>query len=358
MKHFIGCDAHKRYSVFVVIDEHCRKVSEKRVSHDREEFRAYLQELPAGAAVALEAGNCWYWMVDELEASGHPAHLAQALEAKKRMGRPNKTDHLDAEGLAILLRNGSLPEVWIPPLWVRDERHLLRTRMVVRDQRTALKCRVHGVLAQYGLSTEGISDLFGERGHRFVELCQAHLPEQTGRCVAEEMRRIDGLTAELESLEQRIAKMVKERSEVRLLKTLPGVGPILAPVMALEIGDIGRFARAENLASYAGLVPRVYQSGNRRVHGSVAPNVNRYLKWAFVEAASVVVQNQRKLGWRHAARLYLRLKPKKGYAKAVVAVARHLAEAAYWVLTKQEDYKEPRPRTSSKSASAASSARG
>jgi transposase len=112
-------------------------------------------------------------------------------------------------------------------------------------------------------------------------------------------------------------------------------------VLMLEIGRVDRFPTAANLASYAGLVPRVHSSGGHTRMGQVCGNVNWNLKWAFVETGNLIVINQRRLAGTHVVRLYQRIKRKKNHQKAVVAVARHLAEAAWWVLTRQEVYREP-----------------
>ena len=121
MKQFIGCDAHKKYSVFVAINEQGQSGKAIRVEHGRGLYRDFLEQLPAESLIALEAGGHYYWLVDEIERAGHQAILANPLEAKKRMGRAGKkTDQGDAEGLAILLRNGTLPTVWIPPAKLRD----------------------------------------------------------------------------------------------------------------------------------------------------------------------------------------------------------------------------------------------
>src|ERR1700742_1420007 len=136
MKPILGCDAHKRYSVFVELFEDGKSSTPVRVEHNRESFRQYLDSLADGSEIAIESTGHWYWLVDEMERAGHIPHLAEPLEAKKRMGRSHKTDALDAKGLAILLRNRTLPEVWIPPGELRDQRELLRTRMALRDLRT------------------------------------------------------------------------------------------------------------------------------------------------------------------------------------------------------------------------------
>jgi transposase len=129
---------------------------------------------------------------------------------------------------------------------------------------------------------------------------------------------------------------------IQQLLTLPGVGLTLAVVIALEVGDVTRFATAEKLASYAGTPRRVHASGGKTRFGPSRPDVNRYLKWAFVEAANAVCLTRGRTAPRHVSGLYERLARRKGHAKAIGAVARHLAEATYWMLRNGEAYREPR----------------
>ena len=121
-----------------------------RVEHGSRELRDYLSSLEKGTPVAVEASGGWYWFMDELEKAGLDARLVNPLEAKHRMGGKNKTDKLDAQGLAILLRNGTLPEVWIPPAGLRDLRDLMRTRLATRSHTTVFKNRIHAALRRYG----------------------------------------------------------------------------------------------------------------------------------------------------------------------------------------------------------------
>ncbi len=102
MRHFIGCDAHKKYSVFVAVDEAGDKKPAVRVNHDRESYRAFLRGLPAGSPIAVETVGNWYWIVDEMQQAGHQPRLAHARKAKLMMGQLNKTDKLDAGGLATM----------------------------------------------------------------------------------------------------------------------------------------------------------------------------------------------------------------------------------------------------------------
>jgi transposase len=272
-----------------------------------------------------------------------------AGEAKRRMGKPNKTDKLDAEGLAILLRNGTLPEVWIPPALLRDQRELLRLRMFLMALRTDVKNRIHGALGRYNIQI-CVTDLFGAEGRQRLGQAMGELPIETQESVRQQLTTQDFLELQVEGIEKRLHKMMKTVPGAELLKTLPTVGPILSAVLALEIGDVARFPSAEHLASYAGLVPRISSSGGRTRMGQVGGNVNRMLKWAFVEAANLVVLQQRRLDRSHAFRLYQRIHSRKNHQKAIVAVARHFAEAAYWVLRKQEAYREPTARPAAASS--------
>jgi transposase len=153
---------------------------------------------------------------------------------------------------------------------------------------------------------------------------------------------LDFLEMQVESAERRLEAIMAASPEADLLKTLPCIGKILSMVLMLEIGKVERFPSAAHLASYAGLVPRVHASGGHTRMGQVCGNVNRNLKWAFVEAGNLVVINQRRLAGSHVVQLYQRIRRTKNHQKAVVAVGRHLAEAAWWVLTKLEVYREPR----------------
>jgi len=342
MKKFIGCDSHARYSVFVSVEEQGRVSPAVRVEHGSRELRDYLSTLEPGTPVAVEASGGWYWFFDELEAAGMDARLVNPLEAKRRMGGKNKTDKLDARGLAILLRNGTLPEVWVPPSELRDLRGLMRARLALRSHTTVLKNRLHAAIRRYGtLDGEPPSDLFGQRSRRRLALAIGGLPEETRTAAWHECELLDEVERHLGELEVRIRTRIGCIGWVRLLKTLPGVGEILGATMHLEIGDVRRFPTAAHLASYAGLVPTVHASGGRSYHGPTSPQANHYLRWAFVEAAACVVSHKHRWAGRHVVELYERLKKQKCHGKAAVAVARHLAEASWWILSKKEPYRQP-----------------
>jgi len=349
MELFIGCDTHKRFSVFVVVNEKGQAGEAIRVPHDQESMREFLKRLPPHSTIAIEASGHYSWLVDEMERQGHRPKLCNPLEAKRRMGLTKKTDQLDAKGLAILLRNGTLPEVWIPPGELRDQRESLRLRLFLVQLKTSVKNRIHGTLARHNVQIPG-ADLFGVQARQQLASRLPELPTHCRSAIEQELATVDFLELEIDAIESRLQEIMKVSVEADLLKTLPCVGKILSMVLMLEIGKVERFPSAAHLASYAGLVPRVHSSGGHTRMGQVCHNVNRNLKWAFVETANLVVVNQKRLAGSHVVKLYQRIKRSKNHQKAVVAVGRHLAEAAWWILTTQQVYREPnrsRPALSS-----------
>src|SRR5258705_10248082 len=196
MEQFIGCDAHKKFSVFVAVNEKGQAGESLRVAHDRQLYREFLARLPPHSAIAVEAGGHYSWMVDEMEQSGHCPKLCNPLEAKRRMGLTKKTDTLDARGLAILLRNGTLPEVWIPPSELRDQRELLRLRIFLVRVRTRVKNRIHATLLRYNVQIEG-ADLFGVAARRQLGVRLTELPEHSRASIQQELATLDFLETQV-----------------------------------------------------------------------------------------------------------------------------------------------------------------
>jgi transposase len=343
MEQFIGCDAHKKYSVFVALGESGLEGRVERVGHDLASIRKYLGGIATGSSIALEAGGTYYWLVQEIERAGHRPRLAHPLECRRRMGSKKKTDVKDATELARMLRDGSLPEISIPSAKLRDQRELLRMRMfLVHSCRSRLKNRIQGILTQHNLRPSGIEDVFSGIGREALGQRMRELPPITQASLRRQLTLLDFYEVEIEEVEQELTVQMTTTPEAQLLDTMPCVGLILSMTMALEIGEVARFADAAHLASYAGLVPTVHSSGGRTRLGSTSPEVNRTLKWAYVEAGNLIAMAQRRLAGTHAVQLYLRVRAKRNHQKAVVAVGRHLAEASYWILKKREAYREPK----------------
>jgi transposase len=338
----IAFDSHKRYTFARVEDNHGEHPQEFRIDHRRGNIAKFLGQHPPGSSVALETIGNWYWIIDEIEQAGMVPRLVHARKAKMMFGCLNKTDKLDAQGLNLLQRTGTLPTVWIPPAAVRDQRELPRTRMVFARERTKLKNRIHSVWDKYGLQEafEDLSDIFGRQGRQVMARVLEQLPSHTRYTTELLLAQLDQTEQKIQALEARMKKLFKETDQHALLKTMPGIGFILSVVILQEIGDIGRFASAERFASYSGVTPRVHASGGKVRYGRLRPDTNHYLKWAFSEAGNSVAVNRKRFPARHVSQLYNRIRGRKNHAKAVGAVARHLAEATYWILTKHEGYRE------------------
>jgi transposase len=342
LMHMIAFDSHKRYTVASVQSMEGRILREARIEHGRGNIAGFLAQWDKGSPVAVETIGNWYWIIEEIEHAEMRPCLVHARKAKLMLGMINKTDKLDARGLNRLQQTGTLPTVWIPPLEIRDKRELPRTRMILAHQRTKLKNRIHSVIDKYGLQNKftDISDMFGREGRKVIQKSLVVLPEQTRYALEILLNHLDEVSRQVGEIEKRMEEVFQPNEEIKLLMTMPGVGFILAVVMSLEIGDIGRFSGPERLASYSGTVPRVHASGGKVRYGRLRPDTNRYLKWAFSEGGNSVAVNRNKWPLRHVSKIYGRVRHRQGHAKAVGAVARHLAEATYWILTKKEAYKE------------------
>src|SRR5206468_10520371 len=239
---YIAFDAHKHYSLASVARPDGQLVREQRLPHERGALQQFLAQCEPGAPVAVETiGNM--------------------------MGAINKTDKLDVRGLNQLQRNGTLPTVWIPPGELRDQGDLPRTRMVLVRQRTQLKNRSHATLAQYALHHLEVSDLFGARGRALLRQRLALLPPCTAYATQQLLEQVENLDRQVRGFEHQIQTVFKPTPTIQLLLTLPGVGLVLAVVIALEVGSIARFATAEKLAAYAGTTPRVHASGGKTRFG-------------------------------------------------------------------------------------------
>lgn len=340
MNEYIAFDSHKRYTWVEHEQLATGKMKQYRIEHAPGAIRRALAGCAPGTPVAVETTGNWYWIVSEIEQARQQPRLVHARKAKLMMGLINKTDKLDAHGLNVLQRNGTLPTVWIPPGPLRDLRELTRTRLVLTAERTRLKNRISATLAKWGTPASEYSDRYGQRGRSELEQNFERLPEQTRWVSRQLLAQLDFVSGQVRAIEERLKTLVEVNESMQLLMTLPGVAEILGATIALEIGEVSRFPSAAQLASYAGTTPRVHASGGKVRYGPLRQDVNRYLKWAFAEAANSVAVNHRRHPEWHVNRLYQRVRA-KSHAKAVGAVARHLAESAFHVLHRKQAYRDP-----------------
>jgi transposase len=277
----VGMDLHRQRSVLVRMTGDGRKLETARIENSPAALRAVIARAGKNPQVVIEATYGWYWAVDVLEAAGAEVHLAHPLGVKAFSYRRVKNDERDCADLADLLRLGRLPEAWIAPAEVRGLREVTRYRHKLVGQRTSCKDQVHAVLAKSGIPVTR-SDIFGRGGGIWLD--GLPLPQPYAGKIASLRALIAVLDGEIARLEEQAAGMLAGDRGYIAIRQLPGIGPVLGAVITAEIGDITRFRTPGQLASWAGLTPRHYESDTRVIRGHVSKQGSRMLRWAVTEA--------------------------------------------------------------------------
>jgi transposase len=275
---------------------------------------------------------------DQLELAGWEVQIADAQKVKGLAPLACKTDRIDAWVLAELGRRELVPAIWLPTPGVRAERERARFRLHLVRHRTALKNRVHATLLAFGRPCP-VSDLFGAGGRALLE--RLGLPEPWAATTAAAVILVDDLDAQIDTCERELRHLGADHVYVPLLMTAPGIAWVLGYTIAAELGDIGRFASPKKLCGYTGLCPKVYQSGNRDHRGPLAKNGPRYLRWALIEAATHAARHPCYVD--HYQQTKTRLGKQRGAKVARVEVARKLAEAIWYMLTRHQPFAPARP---------------
>jgi transposase len=282
---------------------------------------------------AIESMNGARFVHDQLELAGWEVEIADAQKVKGLAPLACKTDRIDAWVLAELSRRDLVPAIWLPDPELRAERERSRWRLHLVRHRTSLKNRIHQTLITFGHPCP-VSDLFGSRGRQLLE--QTSLPEPWLGTLSAALRLIDDLELQIDACEHELRALGADHRYVPLLLSLPGVGWVLAYTIAAEIGDIARFASPRKLCGYTGLCPIVRQSGNRDERGPLAKNGPRYLRWALIEAAHTAGRMPVYRARYQATKR--RLGKQRGSKVAAVDVARKLAEAIWYMLTRNQPF--------------------
>jgi len=338
---YTGIDYHKKYSVASTVDATGNRIREARIDeNDPVAFAAYFKALPEKSNVVIEACWNWGWLYDELgEIEGiEDVVLAHPFKTRLIADAQIKTDRLDARALATLLRGNLVAAVHAPDAANRSRKHVIRQRLFLVRMRTMVRNRVHTVIArQRNLDRPVFSDLFGKKGLHWLRTVQ--LPEPDATLLKQDLATLDQLGTVIKELETQIEATNDQDEATGRLQTLPGVGLILAAVMAAEIDGVERFPRADKLCAYAGLVPTTHASGGKVHHGRMLPYSNRWLKWAFVEAAWVAVGCSPYFGG-----IYTRHRGRGKKANtAITIIARRMCTIAWHLLHEKRDFQANPP---------------
>jgi len=328
---YCGIDLHSNNSVVLVSDEEDRSVLQKRLPNELGQIRAALEphrdEL---VGVVIESTYNWYWLVDGLMDAGYRVHLAHPSAIKKYEGLKYSGDFADAGYLAQLLRLGLLAEGYIYPREERGARDLARKRMQLVRYRTAQILSIENILArQTGarMSGEAVKRLTAEQVKGLGFAPDVALAVEANRAVSQTLGQ------QIEALEKRLKKRVRLRGEFKLLNTMPGIGETLATTIMLEMGTPARFAKVGNFSSYCRCVDSLRESNDKKKGEGNAKNGNKYLAWAFVEAA-----NFARRYCPQAKSFYERKKRKTNGVLATKALAHKLARACYHMLRQQKPF--------------------
>jgi transposase len=276
------------------------------------------------AGIAVESTYNWYWLVDGLQAAGYRVHLANTSAIKPYEGLKHSADDTDAAHLAHLLRLGILPTGYICPREERALRDLARKRQQLIRSRTAHILAVENIVAR---QTGGRISADAVKKLTLVELEKFAQVENVTLALAANVTVIQTLDAQIKKLEARLQSQVRPRAEFKLLTTAPGIGEILATTIMLETGTIERFGEVGNFASYARCVDSKRLSNGKNKGAANVKNGNRYLAWAFIEAA-----NFARRYCPEAKRFYERKKARTNMIVATKALAHKLARACYHML--------------------------
>jgi transposase len=319
----IGCDFHPSWEQVCWLDTETGETAEQKLVHSAGEAQRFYSSVPVPALIGLEAtGNC-HWLLDLLRDLGHEVWVGDAAEIRASYVRRQKTDKRDAGHILKLLAEGRFPRLWVPERAERDLRQLLIHRHKLVEIRSRVKNGLQHLALNQGMQKkQRLWSAVGQQALR--ELPLQHWASR---------RREDlfGLLASLEQqiapLDRAVAEAAQQNSEARLLMSQPGVGPITALAFGLTIGDVSRFARGKQVASYLGLIPREHSSAGHQRLGAISKQGNRFLRMLLVEAAQSAVRYDPEFRREYQHRCHS--KPKN---VAKVAAARKLAVRLYWML--------------------------
>lgn len=328
---YAGIDLHSNNNVVVVTDDEDKVVYRKRRRNELDEVLSALSPFAQDlSGVVVESTYNWYWLVDGLMANGYRVHLANTGAIQQYSGLKYSDDEWDAHWLATLLRLGILPEGYIYPKQERPVRDLLRKRSYLVRQRTSNILSIQNLLARNTgrrLSATGVKRLTDPQVDEMLANGDLALAVKSSVAV------MQCLDAQAKRLEKVVLERVRLRDEFKGLLTVSGIGKVLGLTIMLEVGDINRFAHVGDFASYARCVGGARMSNGKKKGSVNTKNGNKYLGWAFMEAAGFASRYNETI-----QRYYQRKLAKAHKMVARKTVAHKLARACYYVLRDKTDF--------------------
>lgn len=329
---YCGADLHGNNVFLALCDQDGQRVMERRVKANLAAVNTALGPYwDRIKQVAVESTYNWYWFVDGLRSQGCDVRLANPAKMDQYKGLKVGDDVSDARWIAEQMRLGILPESYVYPAEVRPIRDALRRRMLIVRQRTQTLLSLESLFARHGLRCPGVAELKGWTG---VEVERLKLDAFTRLQVESLLSVLRGQDQVAGQIEAAVREAVKPKVEYERIQQVPGIGPVLGMVVVLESGDFGRFASAGDYASYCRTVKSERWSNDKKKGQNNRKNGNRYLAWAFAEAAVYSVRYYPRI-----AAWYERKKRRRNVPVAMKALACKLAKAA-WHVMRGKDFDE------------------
>jgi len=325
----IGCDFHPSWQNISCLDTETGEVVEKKLVHATEDAHRFYRELPAPALVGIEATGNSQWFVEMVRECGHEVWVGDAAAIRASYVRKQKTDKRDAAHILKLLVEERFPKIWMPSSAERDQRQLLIHRHKLVEVRSRVKNGLQHLALNQGLQKK--RKLWSKAGQQHLhELELKPWADRRRRDLFELLKKLDGQIGELD---RAVKEAAEQNTHAQLLMTQPGVGPITALAFVLTLGDVTRFQRSKQVASYLGLIPSEHSSGGKQKLGSITKQGNRFLRSLLVEAAQSAVRFDPHFRKEYQHRCH---SMPRGVAK--VAAARKLVVRMYWMWKTQTPY--------------------
>ena len=325
MKTYAGIDLHSSNNYIGIINEQDQRLYGKRIPNelDRvlmalEPFRDTLQ------GVVVESTYNWYWLVDGLQENGYKLHLANPAAIKQYKGLKHTDDKSDAFWLAHMRRLDILPEGYIYPKEERPVRDLLRRRLLFVRHRTSHILSLQSMITRnlgFKMSGNAIKKLKGEEVEGMFDSSNLVFMAQNNIATIQFLKKI------IKDIEKKVTSQVKLRKEFKMLLTIPGIGNILGLTIMLEVGNLNRFMQVGNYSSYCRCVGSSRISNGKKKGENNKKNGNKYLSWAYVEAANFAIRYCAK-----AQSFYQRRKAKTNGIVAIKALSNKISRASYYVM--------------------------
>jgi transposase len=331
---YCGVDLHARMLALCILDAKGQIVFEGQLAARPEDFLAAVAPYRDGLVVACECMFAWYWLADWCAAQGVPFVLGHALYMKAIHGGKAKNDRIDAAKIARLLRGGALPQAYVYPKGMRETRDLLRRRTFLVRRRAELLAHLVNTNSQYNLPPL-TQKLCYAANREEIDLPSRFADPSVRKNVQTDLTLIDAFDAQIRDLELHLTRTAKidDPQAYQRLRSIPGVGPVLALIFLYEIHDIHRFPEVGNFLSYARLVRCAHESAGKKTGGGNPKIGNAHLKWACGEAACLLLRSS-----EQAKKWLARREKKHGKAKALGALAARLGRTVYHLLRKKEAF--------------------